>query len=151
MLYHWAKTPFLGDQCISLTLFWSRRAYALPLSYNTLNYSHNPNSIKNNKYQSINILDIFGEKLKRHQKNRNLTPSHRSLEAVRYATLRDLGIDRVYDQYYVCIQLQLANTTSKQYISSYIKNFPVVVAFITKRKEWQRLWYPGRSLYLSAS
>ena len=78
---------------------------------------------------------ILGEKLKRHQKNRNLTPSHRSLEAVRYATLRDLGIDRVYDHYYVCIQLQLANTTSKQYISSYIKNFPVVVAFITKRKE----------------
>ena len=53
---------------------------------------------------------------------------------MRYATLRDLGIDRVYDHYYVCIQLQLANTTSKQYISSYIKNFPVVVALLQKEK-----------------
>ena len=105
------------------------------LSYNTLNYSHNPNYIKNNKYQSINILDILGEKLKRHQKNRNLTPSHRSLEAVRYATLRDLGIDRVYDHYYVCIQLQLANTTSKQYISSHIKNFPVVVKLLLQKEK----------------
>jgi len=40
----------------------------------------------------------------------------------------------VYDHYYVCIQLQLANTTSKQYISSYIKNFPVVVSFYYKKK-----------------
>ena len=54
---------------------------------------------------------------------------------MRYATLRDLGIDRVYDHYYVCIQLQLANTTSKQYISSHIKNFPVVKNLLLQKEK----------------